>query len=268
MQNFNNLTIKNSSNLKINLNLYLPKTSIFSFNKKYPLVVFCHGFMGSKDHSFFSDLAQDLVKHNFAVVNFDFTNGIGQSEGVFEDISIKGQLKDVKSVINHCLKYNQIDENRIAIVGHSLGGIIALLSKKELKCVKTTVSLSSPLNINKEVFLDFGAEQEDLNSWGRDNALRIGNSYFDKEYYLSYSFFEEINKINIKQLFKETDNHLLVQGVKDKLISLEDADLLYRKLGKPKKKVLIGNLTHFYKNKTAVSLVSKEIISWLKQFCK
>ena len=61
--------------------LHLPSEGIF------PGVVVCHGFKDHKDKPFDVDLARTLERSGFAVLRFYFA-GSGESEGLFEDISI------------------------------------------------------------------------------------------------------------------------------------------------------------------------------------
>jgi len=50
--------------------------------EKCPMVVFCHGFSGSKDGPVFELIADTLQAHGIASIRFDF-NGHGDSEGAF-----------------------------------------------------------------------------------------------------------------------------------------------------------------------------------------
>ena len=63
-----------------------------------PMVVFCHGFGGSKDGPLFELVADSLQKHGIASIRFDF-NGHGKSEGEFKDMTVPNEIEDAKKVV-------------------------------------------------------------------------------------------------------------------------------------------------------------------------
>ena len=55
--------------------------------EKCPMVVFCHGFGGTKDGPLFELICDTLQAHGIASIRFDF-NGHGESEGEFRDMTV------------------------------------------------------------------------------------------------------------------------------------------------------------------------------------
>ena len=66
--------------------------------EKCPMVVFCHGFSGSKDGPMFELIADTLQAHGIASIRFDF-NGHGDSEGAFQDMTVPNEIEDAKKVV-------------------------------------------------------------------------------------------------------------------------------------------------------------------------
>ena len=97
--------------------------------EKCPMVIFCHGFSGTKDGPLFELVADTLQAHGIASIRFDF-NGHGESEGEFKDMTVPNEIEDAKKVVEYVrdLKY----VSTIAIGGHSQGGVVAAMTAGQL----------------------------------------------------------------------------------------------------------------------------------------
>ena len=97
--------------------------------EKCPMVIFCHGFSGTKDGPLFELVADTLQAHGIASIRFDF-NGHGESEGEFKDMTVPNEIEDAKKVVEYVrdLKY----VSTIAIAGHSQGGVVAAMTAGQL----------------------------------------------------------------------------------------------------------------------------------------
>lgn len=97
--------------------------------EKCPMVVFCHGFSGTKDGPMFELICDTLLAHGIASIRFDF-NGHGQSEGEFKDMTVPNEIEDAKKVVAYVRDMRDISD--VAIVGHSQGGVVAAMTAGEL----------------------------------------------------------------------------------------------------------------------------------------
>ena len=94
-----------------------------------PMVVFCHGFSGSKDGPMFELIADTLQAHGIASIRFDF-NGHGESEGEFQDMTVPNEIEDAKKVVAYVRDLRYVSS--LAIVGHSQGGVVASMTAGQL----------------------------------------------------------------------------------------------------------------------------------------
>lgn len=115
--------------------------------EKYPMVVFCHGFGGRKEGPLFELIADSLQKHGIASLRFDF-NGHGDSEGKFEDMTVPNEISDAKKVIAYV--QSMPDVSKIALVGHSQGGVVAAMTAGELKDQISAVALMAPAAVLRD----------------------------------------------------------------------------------------------------------------------
>ncbi|MEA2238046.1 MAG: uncharacterized protein QOC81_2770, partial [Thermoanaerobaculia bacterium] len=91
----------------------------------HPVVVFLHGYPGNEKNL---DLAQAVRREGYDAVYFDY-RGVWGSGGTF---SFANSLDDVQAIVDWVRAPEQVarfhfDPRRIAIVGHSFGGWLALL---------------------------------------------------------------------------------------------------------------------------------------------
>ncbi len=102
-------------------------------NTKLPAIVLIGG-SGATDRDenvsgipIFGQLSGQLAKAGFFVVRYD-KRGVGQSGGRPESATLHDYAEDAISIVNWLRKRKDIDPKRIALVGHSEGGAVALLA--------------------------------------------------------------------------------------------------------------------------------------------
>ena len=97
--------------------------------ERCPMVIFCHGFGGSKEGPLFELVCDTLQKHGIASIRFDF-NAHGESEGAFKDMTVPNEIEDAKHIYNYVRDLRYVSD--VAIVGHSQGGVVAAMTAGEL----------------------------------------------------------------------------------------------------------------------------------------
>jgi len=102
----------------------------------------------------FGHLARDLVAAGFAVVRYD-KRGVGQSGGRAESATIADYAEDARQALLWLEKQKGIDKNRIALVGHSEGGLVAMLTAgRERGKVAAMVLLATPSANGNDIVLE------------------------------------------------------------------------------------------------------------------
>jgi hypothetical protein len=104
---------------KVNLQgyLYLPGASAV---RPAPCVVLAHGFSGTMDR--LEAHATHFADGGIAALIFDYRN-FGESEGEPRQlVEIGGQQHDIRSAVEYVRSRSEIDPERVALWGNSLGG--------------------------------------------------------------------------------------------------------------------------------------------------
>lgn len=108
--------------------------------RRVPALLMLHGFTGHKaeTHRLFVHTARRLAREGLAVLRFDFL-GSGDSEGLFEEMTISGEVEDALNALHFLRAQPRVDTNRIAMLGFSLGGCVCALCQPRAGNIKTLV---------------------------------------------------------------------------------------------------------------------------------
>ncbi|MBU3100525.1 MULTISPECIES: alpha/beta hydrolase [Clostridium] len=201
-----------SENLRLRGMLHIPE----NINNKVPIVIIFHGFCGDKmgPHFIFVKLSRLLEKAGIACIRFDFA-GSGESDGDFIDMTMDTELKDANNILNYVRTLDFVDNDRIGIVGLSMGGAIASMLAGERKSDIETLCLWAPAGNMGEIILEkhyIGAGFEEF----------MQNGYFDVEGLLvGTKFVDNVKNIKIYEKAAEYDKKsLIIHGDKDDVVSL------------------------------------------------
>lgn len=104
--------------------------------EKLPVIIICHGFGSDCNRPLLKAIANDIVEQGMIAIRFDF-NGCGQSDGLFQNMTVPSEISDLKHVIDWARQQPWTED--ISLVGHSQGGVVVSmtageLGDKEIKC--------------------------------------------------------------------------------------------------------------------------------------
>jgi hypothetical protein len=97
-----------------------------------PAVLLLHGFTGSRNEleipavkeGIFARAARMWADKGIASLRIDFL-GNGDSEGKFEDMTLDGQVDQALAALDFLAAGGEVDKDRLAVVGWSMGGAVA-----------------------------------------------------------------------------------------------------------------------------------------------
>lgn len=117
---------------------YLP-----SGGGRYPTVLMLHGFLGHRIESgyLFVQLGRALAERGIAAVTFDF-RGSGESDGSFDESLVTGQVADAVRVSQWLTGQVFVDRSRMAVLGFSLGGLVAVCTAARTALFRAMVLLA------------------------------------------------------------------------------------------------------------------------------
>ena len=128
------------------------------------------------DHRPFLVLSDYLTKNGIAVLRYD-DRGFAESEGDFAAATTKDFATDTESAVAYLKTRKEIDTNKIGLIGHSEGGMIAPMVASKDKSIDFIVLLAAPgvqgnevlLLQNEEIAKASGASQEQIEKSKNNN---------------------------------------------------------------------------------------------------
>ena len=153
---------------------------------KFPVVILISG-SGPQDrneelfkHKPFAVIADDLTKRGIAVLRYD-DRGVGKSTGDFQNSSTEDFANDVRSAIEFLKTRPEIDQNKLGLIGHSEGGMIAPMVAANNIAVKFIVLMAGPGTPIDELLVEQSTRYSKLQ--GVDDATIATNTIIQKSTY-------------------------------------------------------------------------------------
>ncbi|MBW8361007.1 MAG: alpha/beta fold hydrolase [Kaistella sp.] len=202
---------------------------------KLPLIVFAHGYKGYKDWGAWNLMAEKFAEAGFFFVKFNFShNGTTfENPSDFDDLEAFGnnnytkEMSDYDAVLNHFYEDQRIDQEKIAIIGHSRGGGISIIKACEDDRVKLLVTLAGVSNFKNRFPRD-----ERLEKWKNSGVMFSENGRTKQQMPHFYQFYEDYKKnedrFNIQYCAQHLDKPvLIIQGTADEAIKEKEALLIH-----------------------------------------
>lgn len=114
-----------SDGLELSGILHVPDTR--APGQKLPTFIVLHGFVGTKDKSHVELVARMLDEMGYCVFRIDF-RGCGESEGARGEVRCFDQVADTKNALSFIAQREEVDADRIGVIGHSFGAAVAIFA--------------------------------------------------------------------------------------------------------------------------------------------
>ncbi len=153
-------------------------------------------------HKPFLVLADYLTKNGIAVLRFD-DRGFGQSTGDFKKATTMDFANDVQAGVDYLKTRKEINKNKIGLIGHSEGGLIAPIVAGNSKDVNFIVLLAGP-GIRGDKLMLLQKELIEKQMGVSETEIKKGQETYKEAYQLiiSSSVNDEKLKTNVENVFK------------------------------------------------------------------
>lgn len=185
----------------------------------FPLIVMAHGRGGTRHEAGgFRDVAQGLAENGIASIRMDFP-GCGDSIEPFTENNLSNMLLDLQASRTFAASQPGVDNDRVGVVGYSMGGrLAALLSEIDASYKAMAIWAPSVANGAEHEHRDLGGF--DTYSAFKQQALAEGFAPFTTRYgqdlQLSHRWFTDLeNTMPLAALQKFEGPLLVVYGDQD-----------------------------------------------------
>jgi hypothetical protein len=229
------------------------------------IIILVHGFTGNKNgpDNIFVKTSEELSKNGFAVLRFDFS-GSGESDGKFEDMTISGEVRELKMFMNFA---RGMGFENIGILGESLGGAVSVLAYDPgIKCM---VLWYPALNLREtNVYKKLKKKEYELKNKGYISYEKSHGRVFK----IGKGFYEERGRFDVSKRVKSIKCPLMIiTGDKDSSVPFVQSVKAIKTVNEPKELGIIKGADHCFRGDKREEWQKKAIeftVSWFKKWLK
>lgn len=215
-------------------------------------VILCHGMESNKESEKLVLLSRQLALKGILTLRFDFAY-VGESSGKFEDITYSGEVEDLQAA--HSLVQTR-HPGKIAILGSSMGGTVALLFASQEPRVAGLVTVAAPLH--PEQFPKRILTPAQLEQW-RNQGFTFYNGQR-----INASLLRDLESIDVPKAVKKILCPVLViHGDADRTVPVEEAYELHACLINDKTLSILQGGDHRLSNPALMERAVTEALDWL-----
>ncbi|GHB95194.1 alpha/beta hydrolase [Cerasicoccus arenae] len=219
------------------------------------IVVLGHGVTGNKDRPIIAGTAAALNAAGFNTLAFSFA-GNGDSAGDFREATISKEVGDLRTILDAV----STNYDKIAYVGHSMGGAVGVLQAARDPRIKALISLAGMVDTKAFAQTEFGTETPDEGlMWEEDNCP------------LSSAFMHDLCETIVSvapQAEAVTAPWLLLHGTADDVVLPRDTEQIASLKGSTVKTVFIEGADHSFNDPIHKKQVTETVVAWLNELAK
>jgi len=222
-----------------------------------------HGLGGFKEQTHIQIIAEAFKEEGYAVIRFDTTNTIGESDGKLEFATVTNYYEDLEDVIGWTQRQRWYQEP-FCLAGHSLGGFcIFWYTINHPRKVKAIAPISSFISGN--IFLKTLKTKESIEEWERRGYREwesSSNPGLIKR--LKWSFAVDSLKYDLLTRLEEIKVPvLIIVGDHDTDIRMEHLKILYEKLTTKKEFHIIKGAPHTFREENHLQKIKNIFLKWI-----
>jgi alpha/beta superfamily hydrolase len=223
-------------------------------NGMHGAAILCHGMESDKSSEKLIFLSRALAQAGVAALRFDFSF-VGESSGKFQDLADNGEVDDLRAA------YDRMQERypgKIAILGSSMSGTVALLFAAQQPQVAALATLAAPLR--PEDFPKRMLTPAELQQWCAQGYI------FYHRHRLNVTMLEDLDRIDVvAAATKVRCPALILHGDADEVVPVEEAHELYGCLMSSKRLSILTGADHRLSDPTMMRQAMAEALDWLTE---
>lgn len=223
-----------------------------------PGVILSHSFTGYKEIPHLKALADRLASEGFIALRFDFTDCVGESDGTCEDMKLSNQITDLKSALSFFESRGDVDEKRVGLAGHSLGGMTSILVAAEDDRPSALVPIAAPANAECEKLF----QGNEIDRWERAGHIHFP-TYKRGEVKIGWQFYEDLQQYDALDAMPDIDIPVrFVHGTDDDIVPLSNSESMYDRSNDPRDLKRVEGADHLFSGKKAQDAMVEATADW------
>jgi dipeptidyl aminopeptidase/acylaminoacyl peptidase len=214
-------------------------------------VILCHGMESSKESDKLVLLSQELAQRGMLALRFDFA--CAGAAGKFEEITYSGEVEDLQAAF---LFMRDRHVEKIALLGSSMGGTVALLFAAQHTGVAAVVAIAAP--VHPERFASRLLTPAQVQEW-RETGY---TSYHGQR--VNVSLLDDLEKINVPEAAQKISCPIFIlHGDRDEVVPVAEAHELHEYLKGSKRLSILKGADHRLSDPASMNQAVSEAMAWL-----
>lgn len=245
------LTIPSSAGIDLSATLDMPKGEARAW------ALFSHCFTGNRHFPASSRISKTLAENGIACMRFDY-QGLGESGGDFAHSSVTNNVQDLITVAQYMEKNFQAPD---LLVGHSLGGAIAMIAAPEIPSIKAIATVGTPFDPAHIVYF-FAENIAEIDKAGKMRVMISGRP-FD----ISRSYLEDLAELNPEAYIPRIHKPLLIiHSPTDQIVGIDNAQKIFLMARYPKSLIALDKADHMLTIKGSAQWAARLITTWMEPY--
>lgn len=229
--------------------------------ERFPAVILCHSFTGYKEIPHLKALAEELTDRGIVALRFDFSDCVGESDGTCEDMKLSSQIADLKDALSFLEAQGEVDEDRIGVAGHSLGGLTAILVAVDDGRPDAVVPVAAPANHESENLFQ-GAEIDRWREMGHIHFPTVKRG----EVKIGWQFYEDLQQYDALDVIDSLQQPVrFVHGDKDEIVPLSNAEEMFERAAEPKDLHVVEGADHLFRRQEHQEEMVAAVADWMAE---
>jgi putative redox protein len=219
--------------------------------------LYAHCFTCNKNLRAIGRIASTLAHHGIATLRFDFT-GLGESGGEFPETNFTSSVADF---IRAARFLGDRYESPELLIGHSLGGAVALAAAGEIESVRAVVTIAAPAtprHIERHIVDDL----DTIEAEGEAEVMLAGRSFTIRKQLLA-----DVESVRLGEAIAGLGRPLLVvHSPSDNIVGVDNAAEILAQARHPKSFLSLDGANHLISVDADARYVAEVIAAWANRY--
>lgn len=219
--------------------------------------LYAHCFTCNKNLRAIGRISRELAQHGVATMRFDFT-GLGDSEGDFSHTNFTTSVDDLRRAASFLADEYEAPE---ILIGHSLGGAVALAALSSLDSIRALVTVAAPATPS-HIKAHIGDDLDRIEAEGSAEVTLAGRPFIIRR-----QLIDDVDGVDLAESIRGVDRPLLiVHAPSDTIVPVDSAREIVDLAPDPTSFLSLDGADHLISDDRDARYVAGVVAAWADRY--